>query len=107
LKRPNKTKESGLPGSERRKKVKKNEGVEEKKDNDMNVEDQVEKEKEQLRIVEFLGKIEKPIDSKNKAMRKVNKVLFYKRKNLNLLQKSFKFVLGLLKNLISEEPKPK
>lgn len=39
-----------------------------------NAEDQAEKEKEQLKIVEFLSKIEKPIDSKNKAIRKVNKV---------------------------------
>ena len=73
LKRPNKNKDIGLPGQEKKKKIKKNE--EEKKEFDSNtVESQAEKEKEQLRIVEFLSKIEKPIDSKNKAMRKVNKV---------------------------------
>jgi len=63
-----------LPGAEKRKKIKKNE--EEMQENEpKNPESQVEKEKEQLKIVEFLGKIEKPIDSKNKGMRKVNKVL--------------------------------
>ena len=63
-----------MPGAEKRKKIKKNE--EEMQENEpKNPESQVEKEKEQLKIVEFLGKIEKPIDSKNKAMRKVNKVL--------------------------------
>lgn len=59
----------------------------------MELEDQAEKEKEQLRIVEFLSKIEKPIDSKSKALRKINK--------------SFKFALGLLKVLIPEESKQK
>ena len=77
LKRPNKNKD---PGPDKRKKIKKNDGNEESKEIIKNpLEDQAEKEKEQLRIVDFLSKIEKPIDSKNKAMRKVNKV--YKKFN--------------------------
>lgn len=81
-----------MPGEDKTKKIKKNEEIGEK-NNEPNSEDQAEKEKEQLRIVDFLSKIEKPIDSKSKALRKSNK--------------SFKFALGLLRNLISEEPKQK
>ena len=53
-----------MPWAEKRKKIKKNE--EELQENEpKNPESQVEKEKEQLKIVEFQGKIEKPIiDSK-------------------------------------------
>lgn len=92
LKRPNRNRERGIPGEEKMKKIKRNEELGEK-NNEANAEDQVEKEREQLRIVDFLNKIEKPIDSKSKALRKSNK--------------SFKFALGLLRNLISEEPKQK
>lgn len=54
-----------------------------------NPEDVLEKEREQIRIIEFLNKIEKPLLSKNKAMRKNNK--------------SFKPVLEFLDKLVFRE----
>lgn len=56
---------------------------------DGNPEDVLEKEREQIRIIEFLNKIEKPLLSKNKAMRKNNK--------------SFKPVLEFLDKLVFRE----
>ncbi len=68
LKRPPKKSEPNL-----KKKVKRENTEEMKITSEGDPSDFMEKEREQIKIIEFLNKIEKPLLSKNKAMRKNNK----------------------------------